>query len=254
MFLKKIFRSENSDLNRLPTIFHITHYKAGSQWVYAILNEVAGKRIVKPLVAADHVTRQPIIKGMVYPCVYLARDELFRAKPPEKSRIFIVIRDLRDTLVSQYYNERYSHTILDPAMQQSRDALSSMSLADGLVFIMRRHLNISAGIQRSWINSGHMLVRYEDLNKDAYTNFQKIFAHCSIDVDENEINGIIDRYSFEKQAGRKRGEENINSHHRKGIVGDWRNYFDQKLTREFKDRYGDMLIKTGYENDMNWQP
>jgi hypothetical protein len=252
VFLKKLINPYRAEGNNSPTVFHVTHYKAGSQWVYAVLNEVAGERIVKPLPAADHVTKKAIVSSGIYPCVYLRRDQLVKAAPPSDIRIFIVIRDLRDTLISQYFSVRYSHKILDPLMQELRDTLSSMSITEGLVFMMKRRLKTSADIQKSWINSGHLLIRYEDLNKDAFAGFQKIFTHCTIPFDDHHLRWITERHSFERQAGRKRGEEDIHSHHRKGIIGDWRNYFDEKIKLFFKEKYGNILIDTGYENSLDW--
>lgn len=40
---------------------------------------------------------------------------------------------------------------------------------------------------------------------------------------------------------------------RKGIVGDWRNYFDDRLIQWFKEEAGDALIAAGYEHDASWQ-
>jgi len=39
---------------------------------------------------------------------------------------------------------------------------------------------------------------------------------------------------------------------RKGIAGDWRNYLRGSLKEAFKERYGDLLVTTGYEKDLNW--
>jgi hypothetical protein len=40
--------------------------------------------------------------------------------------------------------------------------------------------------------------------------------------------------------------------YRKGIVGDWRNYFTEDHRRVFKEVAGDVLIRLGYEKDMDW--
>jgi len=252
MNIKKLFKLKGDSL---PTIFHITHYKSGSQWVLAVLNEVAKKRIVPPQVAANHVTGQPIIPGMIYPCVYLPKSKFLESRPPEKNKIFIVIRDLRDTLVSQYFSVRNSHQIVNPAQQELRDALKARAVADGMLLLMEKRLHVSAEIQKTWINSENLLVRYEDLIKDEHTFFKKIISYCGIVTGSDAaVDMAIDMHSFENCAGRKPGQEDVNSHHRKGIVGDWRNYFDQNLTREFKERFGEVLIETGYEKDLNWQP
>jgi len=39
---------------------------------------------------------------------------------------------------------------------------------------------------------------------------------------------------------------------RKGITGEWRNYLAQEHITMIKERYGDLLIKLGYEKDNNW--
>ena len=106
MDIKRLFKSKKESDESLSTVFHITHYKSGSQWVLAVLNEVAKNRIVEPQVAANHVTQQPIIPGRIYPCVYLTKPKFLAANPPENRKVFIVLRDLRDTLVSLYFSVR----------------------------------------------------------------------------------------------------------------------------------------------------
>jgi sulfotransferase family protein len=252
MNIKKLFKLKKDSGGLQPTVFHITHYKSGSQWVLAVLTDVAKDRIVAPQVAANHVTQEPIIPGRIYPCVYLPRPVFTETNPPDNRKVFIVIRDLRDTLVSLYFSVRNSHQMLNPAQQELRDTLKVKGVAEGMLLLMEKRLHVSAEIQKTWIPSDDLLVRYEDLIKDEHAGFKKIISYCDIRVSDAAVNAAIDLHSFEKRAGRKPGEEDVNSHHRKGISGDWQNYFDQKLIRQFKDRYGDVLIRAGYEKDANW--
>ena len=53
-------------------------------------------------------------------------------------------------------------------------------------------------------------------------------------------------------GGRKRGQEDVASHERKGIAGDWRNHFTPKVAAAFRSRYGSLLVATGYERDERW--
>ena len=252
MNIKALFKSKKDSKASLPTVFHITHYKSGSQWVLAVLNDVAKERIVQPRVAANHVTQQPVISGRIYPCVYLPRPVFLESSPPDYRKVFIVIRDLRDTLVSLYFSVRNSHPILNSAQQELRDALKSMDVVEGMILLMEKRLHVSAEIQKTWMISEDLLVRYEDAIKDEHAVFKRIISYCDIDISDAALNAAIDRHSFENRAGRKPGEEDVNSHHRKGISGDWQNYFDNKLTIQFKDRFGDVLIETGYEKDFDW--
>jgi hypothetical protein len=65
--------------------------------------------------------------------------------------------------------------------------------------------------------------------------------------------GIIHRNRFAAKAGgRDRGDEDQSSHYRKGVAGDWRNHFTPVVEREFKDRWGDLVMTLGYEQNPDW--
>lgn len=53
-------------------------------------------------------------------------------------------------------------------------------------------------------------------------------------------------------GGRKPGEEDVAHHYRKGVPGDWKNHFKEVHVCAFKERYNDLLLKLGYENDPDW--
>ncbi len=46
--------------------------------------------------------------------------------------------------------------------------------------------------------------------------------------------------------------EALTSDNRKGIVGDWMNYFDERVRAIYLEEAGDVLIELGYEKDLNW--
>lgn len=69
----------------------------------------------------------------------------------------------------------------------------------------------------------------------------------------SELARIVDRKSFRRlSGGRAKGQENLKSHYRKGVPGDWANHFDSDLTALFKERHGELLIRLGYETDLHW--
>jgi hypothetical protein len=53
-------------------------------------------------------------------------------------------------------------------------------------------------------------------------------------------------------AGRKKGEEDVKSHYRKGESGDWKNHFTEAHKAFFKERYNHLLVKLGYEKNADW--
>ena len=68
------------------------------------------------------------------------------------------------------------------------------------------------------------------------------------------IRRILDKKSFQRMSGgRRKGEEDVKSHFRKGVPGDWRNHFTPELLAAFKERYNHLVIKLGYETSEDWQ-
>ena len=80
-----------------------------------------------------------------------------------------------------------------------------------------------------------------------------MLEQCELRVTPARLREVVLAYRFECfTGGRQRGQEDITSHERKGISGDWRNYFTDRITRAFKERFGELLIATGYEDDLDW--
>jgi lipopolysaccharide transport system ATP-binding protein len=238
-----------------PTVFHITHWKAGSQWIHRILHHLVYGRLVLPAnLQQDQFLKWPIESGKVYPTVYVTKQQFDQVAVPAYHRRFVMIRDLRDTLVSWYFSIKVSHVMPNDETARWRVALRDLDEEAGLLDTMERWLPLSAAIQESWLTAGEPLLRYEDLLDNDLTILQRVLLdQCRLRVTAEQLRDAVNANRFEKiTGGRSRGQENINSHERKGIVGDWRNYFTGRIKREFKDRFGELLIATGYEKNQDW--
>lgn len=238
----------------LPTVFHITHWKAGSQWVFQVLRECAPDRIIHPEPLNNHLLNLPIVKGHVYPTLYVTRDEFETVTVPDPQLKFLVIRDLRDVLVSDYFSRKRSHVPLYlPGQHQARAKLSVLpGLTEGLRYVMHMWLPRVARIQTSWVNSGVPLFRYEEFLRDELGQFERVLKYCQIELSPGRLQEIVATYSFERMSGRPKGVEDITSHHRKAVAGDWKNYLTGELLGEFKELYDETLIQTGYEANRDW--
>lgn len=237
-----------------PTIFHITHWKAGSQWVHKILRECVSARIIAPVVDDVQVRHYPIQRGSVYPTVYLAKREFDRVALPADSRVFVVIRDLRDTLISAYFSFKISHPTLTQVHLALREKLCSMDMQAGLWCLMEEFLPACADIQLSWLESRAMVVKYEELlERDAEILEAVLIEHCGLAVEPAALRRVVEQNRFcAVTGGRERGVEDRRAHERKGVAGDWRNYFTDELKKGFKARFGGLLVETGYEKDLSW--
>jgi lipopolysaccharide transport system ATP-binding protein len=235
-------------------IFHVTHWKAGSQWVHKILLDCCPERVVRPELDMGQFLHRPVAAGMVYPTVYVTREEFDGVRLPPRWARFVMIRDLRDTLVSGYFSLRHSHPP-HQEVQHWRGALEGAAQADGLIRLMTDGwLDMSAAIQRSWVSAGEPLVRYEDLLANDLKILEAVLLRrCGLAVPRERFRAAVEANRFERlTGGRRRGQEDVAAHERKGVAGDWRNYFSKRVTRVFKERYGRLLVDTGYERDLDW--
>lgn len=58
----------------------------------------------------------------------------------------------------------------------------------------------------------------------------------------------LEHFTFGRMSGsnRKPGEVDEMNHYRKGVPGDWRNYFTDRHIKAFRERYGDLVERLGY--------
>jgi len=235
------------------TLFHITHWKAGSQWIHRILNYCAHDRIIPPQLDPQLFLKAEILPGKIYPTLYLSYHDFIQAALPKDYKYFVVIRDLRDVLVSLYFSLKISHTLKDDGILFLRNILAGLKNEDdALIFLMEKLLGPYADIQYSWHQVSQPLIRYEDLLERDVEILTPILMD-GLAISKRVARQAIEANRFEViTQGRKRGQEDVSAHERKGIPGDLKNHFSDRVKQEFKQKYGDLLIKTGYESNNNW--
>lgn len=245
-------RQRASEAN--PTIFHVTHWKAGSQWLHRILLDLNTQKIVPPELGERQFLKEPLVPGAIYPTVYVTKEQFESVPLPDEFRKFTVFRDLRDTLVSGYFSIRYSHAVIADTLVDWRSRLDNVTIEDGLLILLDEWLPSSARIQQSWVAAGEDFIRYEDLLDNDMEILQRVFVDlCGMSIEQDRLHAAIRNNRFESlTGGRLPGEEQVMAHERKGIAGDWRNHFTPRVKEEFHRRYGRLLRDTGYETSDSW--
>jgi lipopolysaccharide transport system ATP-binding protein len=242
-----------ADADDSPALFHVTHWKAGSQWIYAILRGLFPSRIVPPMAENYQVHNWPLVAGGVYPTIYATKAQ-FDQSVPGGAPTLIVIRDPRDTLISYYFSLKFSHAVTLDRMAHDRELVRKLSVEDGLLVAIEYWMQGVADIQSSWLASHEPIVRYEDLVRDDFGVLKEaLIDRLRLPITEKALRDVTAACRFERlSGGRRQGDENNGSHYRKGVSGDWRNHFTPRVTAAFKQRFGDLLIAGGYERDRTW--
>jgi hypothetical protein len=172
--------------------------------------------------------------------------------PPSKNFrrlpcVFWLARDGRDVMVSLYHhyllwnekNRKWPADILYHRkmlrFDDYEDVRSNLAAFMEFSFTHRpspfvkfTHPGNWASFNRAWLEqdalpaSKLVEVRYEALLKDGAAELARILTTATGESPSpTVVEAVVDRYRFDAQAGRKRGEEDSSSFLRKGVAGDW---------------------------------
>lgn len=247
-------------MNRCAII--ATHHKTGTVWM--------------------GTTFQAICRSLDIPLVNLIRSKLPKAsdvKPPivlfqphsnfsgsqwllenPEFRIFHLIRDPRDVIISamhyhRHAKEKWLHlkrkTLGGATYQQKINSLSS----DRERYQFEMENSSSNVIERmqnwNYARENAFECKYENLIVDEKTDlFAQILVHLGFS--EAELEGCRRQFWRKSIFGKKAGRTGKTVHLRSGAARQWSSVFDRELAEAFLRRFGDVLVRLGYEKDDDW--
>ncbi|MFG0330582.1 MAG: sulfotransferase family protein [Phycisphaerales bacterium] len=192
------------------------------------------------------------------PYFYCRRVERMHALFPD-ARLITVIRDPRDVAVSHMFHLlrenrlRYMFDDADEAARVRRfhiegDGPPLPLFTDTALrhFAERWSTAVEASRRaQTLFGANHLELRYEDAVRDD-SAFVALFEFLELG-DGEIIRRCIDEARFEREsAGRPRGVADPASFWRKGVVGDWRNYFTSADLRLYQTLLGPLMNDYGY--------
>ena len=175
-------------------------------------------------------------------------------------KIIVTYRDFRDALLSNFHR-----LIAFPKPKDAYDYVDyrSMSKENAISKLINFYGKEEIGWVEGWFAMNekypdqYYLVRFEDLKKDVFNEFQKMLDFYGVELEKEILEKII-----EQSHGRKNMNQNIkdsytlpfgiSSNFRSGKVGGWREEFSKDNIVHCKKIYGDALIKFGYETNYDW--
>ena len=169
-----------------------------------------------------------------------------------------IVRDGRDVMVSMYnfsYFTRRPIRTYGLPLQSAKNLMWNLHRTLRSRFRRQSFSDFAAAKGQDW--SRHVrsaleqnpdaIVRYEDLRKNPDETLDLLLKKMGADVDPTVIRTAIETFDFSRITNRKPGEEDSKSFFRKGIVGDWKEWFKEESVRSrFKAVAGDVLDELGY--------
>jgi|SRR5580658_588822 hypothetical protein len=154
-----------------------------------------------------------------------------------------IVRDGRDCAVSGWFHN------LRTAPDWLRENFASME-----AYITRTAgdwaENVGAGTRFGAARpQSYLAIRYEDLVAEPVPVLARVLNFLGVSADLEILDLCLDAGAFETlSGGRRPGEEDRNSFFRKGVSGDWRNYFTAETSRRFEAAAGEWLERYGYRS------
>jgi hypothetical protein len=167
---------------------------------------------------------------------------------------YFIYRDPRDVVVSHVFyvtdinNKHVHHDYYTNALKDFDERLEVSILGRPEISVPFPDINARFATYLGWLERGEMLgLRYEDLLERPESELGRIFDHAV-------ARGFS--YAGERTAalqalwGAIRPEDSPTF--RSGQAGGWKKHFTPKHTKLFKEVGGQLLVRLGYERDLNW--
>jgi LPS sulfotransferase NodH len=238
-----------------------TSHRVGSTWLYQMLRDMTHCRLGRRKAPAEFLRFGTLIlEQKVYEYLrQLKGHYIFKSHslPPKsetqaKSATFVSIyRDPRDVLVSASFYLAH----LEEEKGGWGQAFQALPISERIRVLIERSDLLTELEQWFAVPFVHQ-TRYEDLVRQPVDELSRIAEWIGVPTTTKALEGIASRHSFESRSGRKQGDSCEQATLRKGIVGDWRNYFEPTLVTTFKTqrdgRWNRLLVSMGYECSLDW--
>lgn len=213
---------------RFLPIYHVVEYpKCGGTWMMRLLRSCFDEQ--------TNGAQERLFLGGVR--IY-KRHTLYNSNI---RRPLIMVRDPRDVWVSYYFHRIYHNQ--NASLRQAIEYHEKGCEKEQLTKFVKLHLNSPDKFHPyfsyekfvlSWKEQvekkEQLWIRYEDLHSNTLDILRQVVQHFSFRLEDKKLVNAISENTFEKASGgRKQGDGDPTSHKRKGIVGDWKNYFTDEL-------------------------
>ncbi len=250
---RRVTRTPFADPARARLIVHCAQHRTGGTWFGRVLRAIAKEYGLRMQICTQDEL------GPDADIFFEHHSEIDKATLPP----FVgshVTRDPRDMLVSAYFFHLWTEEEWANIPDSRWDGLTYVEhlkrfdQEEGILVELRRsRANIRSLGDWDYQDPRFLEFHYEDLIADEVGMFTRIFQHYGFsDAAVARALEIAEGFSFKRVTNRKVGEIDPKSHLRSGAAGQWQEHFTDAHKQAFKDEFGDLLIKLGYEKDDSW--
>lgn len=249
--LRKVYDNIKS-----PVIF-VSYPKAGRTWLRILIaNLLFSKKSLDRRVELTQLTRFRLgVKTVIFSHRgYVNQDLIDSKKFPGKNNIVVMVRDPRDILVSSYFE----HTKRTGGFDTNK---SIASFSKDEKYGIKQIVSFYNKILEVYENRLVAIIKYEDLKGDTFSELEKVMRVtriCKNDFSKIQINDAIENANFSKLKQQARASKNSrlrpgtdndgeSSKFRKGVVGDYRNHFEEDDLIFINESCEELNSKFGYK-------
>ena len=246
-----------------PLLVYFGHHKCASQWMRRIVTHICKVVGRDPVTVNNWVQFRDSLDVIRSPgSTFLVCANAEMRQVPCLTEIdpgfrgFHIVRDPRDIVVSAYFSHLYSHKPFE-GLAERRERLQAAPKKEGLLLeLENRQHEFRAMLDWDYDQPNVLELRMEEATTAAPAEVPRIVDFLGLGkadgLTAKRVGQIVAANEFSVLAGRSPGEEDVQDHYRKGLPGDWVNHFEAEHVAYFKEHYGKLLIKLGYESDDNW--
>jgi hypothetical protein len=202
-------------------------------------------------------TRKSVLVDKITPYLGtspLVLDRIARHFP--RSRVVQLVRDGRDVAVSGVFDwiTRTGHGTQRHAffVEQRNDAVLERFFDDEALTEWARYWSEPIDAFESTYPDAP-LIRYEDMKHDLHAVLDGLCKRFGVSQEPEQLDACVAGSTFRTMSGgREPGETAPLQKVRKGVVGDWRNYFTRHDGELFDALAGESLRRFGYSHRDEW--
>ncbi|XP_069905576.1 sulfotransferase 6B1 [Oryctolagus cuniculus] len=241
---KELLNSLDSFDAREDDVFLVSYPKSGTHWVAEIIENIPSARItLTPPIELGDISRLEelnMYSGRRVIPTHLSYNLIPLDVKQKQCKIIYIVRNPKDTAVSLFHYYRDNPRL--PSVETWAAFLELFLQGDVVYGSWFDHV-------LSWEEHKNdknvLIIFYEEMKKDLPKNIKKITTFLGINVSDSDINKIAWKASFNEMKTNAI-KENCDPNHticaltsnrslvfRKGVVGDWLNYFTPRQKKAF---------------------